>query len=60
VGNAAALAEGCLALAREPEDTRRARSEQARARVVERFGLARAVSEYERMIDGVLARRRER
>jgi glycosyltransferase involved in cell wall biosynthesis len=60
VDNAAALAEGCLALAREPEDTRRARSEQARARVVERFGLARAVSEYERMIDGVLARRRER
>jgi glycosyltransferase involved in cell wall biosynthesis len=58
VGDAAALAEGCLALVREPEDARRARSEQARARVVERFGLSRAITEYERMIDGVLDRRR--
>ena len=60
VGNAAALADGCLSLLREPEDARRARRERARARIVEQFGLARAVTEYERMIEGVLARRRER
>jgi glycosyltransferase involved in cell wall biosynthesis len=60
VGDAAGLAEGCVALLREPEDTRRARRDQARARVVGRFGLARAVTEYERMIDGVLERRRAR
>jgi glycosyltransferase involved in cell wall biosynthesis len=58
IGDAAALAEGCLALLREPEDARRARSERARARVVEQFGMARAVNEYERMIEGVLDRRR--
>jgi glycosyltransferase involved in cell wall biosynthesis len=60
VNDAAALAEGCLALLREPDASRRARGEQARARVVDRFGLARAVGEYERMIDGVLDGRRAR
>jgi glycosyltransferase involved in cell wall biosynthesis len=60
VGDAAGLAEGCLALVGEADATRRARREHARARVVERFGLARAVGEYERMIEGVLDRRRER
>jgi len=58
VNDAAGLADGCLTLLREPEASRRARSERARARIVEQFGLARAVTEYERMIDGVLDRRR--
>jgi glycosyltransferase involved in cell wall biosynthesis len=57
VGDTSGLAEGCLAILREPEEARRIRSERARTRVVERFELARAVAEYEDMIDGVLERR---
>ena len=57
IGDAAALADGCIALLRESPEAWRRRSGEARRRIVERFGLARAVSEYEDMIETVLARR---
>jgi glycosyltransferase involved in cell wall biosynthesis len=57
VGQASALAEGCLALLAEDAETHAARARRARARVVDEYNLPRAVRAFEAVFDRVLEQR---
>jgi glycosyltransferase involved in cell wall biosynthesis len=60
VGQASALADGCLALLGEDTPTRVDRSRRARARVVDLFNLPRAVRAYEAIFERVVEARHSR